>query len=283
MPTDLETTPTATREAPEAPPAVLELNEVRVWTSHRRMLLDGVTWTVRAGEHWALLGPNGAGKSTLLRVAGGVRFPSSGTVDVLGRRLGRVDVRALWPLIGFVNPARRAPEDLSLQEVVLTGATGTVQPLPDRYGAAERQRAARLLSTMRVDHLGGREFGTCSDGERMRALIARALMPSPRLLLLDEPSSGLDMTGREQLLAALAGLARQDAGVALVVVAHHLEDLPVTVDNALLLKGGRIVAAGPAVDVLTGERVGACFGMPLEIHRRAGRWTAVHPDGGSPA
>jgi iron complex transport system ATP-binding protein len=262
---------------------VLELHDVQVWTSHRKKLLDGISWTVDAGEHWALLGPNGAGKSTLLRVAGGVRFPSSGTVDVLGRRLGRVDVRTLWPLIGFVNPARRAPDDLTVEEVVLTGATGTVQPLWEHYGDRERERAAYLLGMMRVDHLADRAFGTCSDGERMRALIARALMPSPLLLLLDEPSAGLDMAGREHLLAALAGLARQDARVAMVIVAHHLEDLPVHIDHALLLQGGRIVSAGEAAEVLTGELVGRTFGMPVEIHRRGGRWMAVHPHDGPPA
>jgi iron complex transport system ATP-binding protein len=260
------------------PSDLLAVSGVRVWTPEGSVLLDGIDWHVRPGEHWALLGPNGAGKSTLLRIAGGLRHPSAGTVDVLGRRLGRVDVRTLWPLIGFVNPSLRPPPlDLAVEDVVLTGATGTIQPLWESYGPPERRRVARLLEVMGVARLVGREFGTCSDGERGRVLIARALVPAPRLLLLDEPTAGLDMAGREDLLAALAQLAGEEPDLASVVVSHHLEDLPVTTDHALLLDGGRVVASGPADDVLTDDIVSRCFGIAVRIHRTGGRWTAVHP------
>jgi iron complex transport system ATP-binding protein len=259
-------------------PAVLALSGVRVWTPQRAVLLDGINWRVHPGEHWALLGPNGAGKSTLLRIAAGLRHPSSGTVDILGRRLGRVDVRTLWPLIGFVNPARApTPPELGVEEVVLTGATGTTQPLWDRYGPAERRRAGRLLEVMGVARLAGREFGTCSDGERARVLIARALMPEPRLLLLDEPTAGLDMAGRENLLAALALLAGEEPDLATVVVAHHLEDLAETTSHAVLLNRARIVATGAVDDVVTDDAVSNCFGIAVRIHRAGGRWAAVHP------
>jgi iron complex transport system ATP-binding protein len=257
---------------------LLRLARVKVWTPERALLLDDVTWTVAEGEHWALLGPNGAGKSTLLRIAAGVRHPSSGTVDVLGRRLGRVDVRTLWPHIGFVNPSHRTPHELAVEDVVLTGATGTVQPLWERYGEPERQRAAWLLRVMGVARLAGRPFGTCSDGERARIIIARALMPAPRLLLLDEPSAGLDMAGREDLLAALADLSASVPGLASVVVAHHLEDLPVTTSHALLLAEGRITAAGTVDEVLQDGPVSRCFGVEVHIVRTSGRWAAVHPE-----
>src|SRR5712692_3673298 len=201
-----------------------------------------------------------------------------GTVDVLGGRLGKVDVRTLWPLIGFVNPSLRPPPpELAVEDVVLTGATGTIQPLWDRYGPPERRRVARLLEVMGVARLVGREFGTCSDGERGRVLIARALMPAPRLLLLDEPTAGLDMAGREDLLAGLAQLAGEEPDLASVVVSHHLEDLPVTTDHALLLNGGRVLSSGPVDDVLTDHIVSRCFQIAVHIHRTGGRWTAVHP------
>src|SRR5437879_9030649 len=256
---------------------LLAVAGVRVWTPEQTVLLDDINWHVRPGEHWALLGPNGAGKSTLLRIAGGLRHPSAGTVDVLGRRLGRVDVRTLWPLIGFVNPSLRPPPlELAVEDVVLTGATGTIQPLWESYGPPERRRVARLLEVMGVARLVGREFGTCSDGERARVLIARALMPTPRLLLLDEPSAGLDMAGREDLLAGLAELSASEPGLASVVVSHHLEDLPVTTTHAMLLAGGRAVASGPGDDVLTDATVSGCFGVGVRILRTGGRWAAVH-------
>ena len=254
------------------------MSGVRVWTPEGMVLLEGIRWTVAEGQHWALLGPNGAGKSTLLRIAAGVRHPSAGAVDVLGRRLGRVDVRTLWPRIGFVDPAHRTPQELAVEDVVLTGATGTVQPLWERYGDAERRRAAWLLELMAAGRLAGRAFGTCSDGERARVLIARALMPAPRLLLLDEPSAGLDMAGREDLLAGLADLSASEPALASVVVSHHLEDLPVTTTHAMLLAGGRAVASGPAGDVLADATVSRCFGVGVHIVRTGRRWAAVHPE-----
>jgi len=254
------------------------MSGVRVWTPEASVLLDGIGWTVAEGQHWALLGPNGAGKSTLLRIAAGVRHPSAGTVEVLGRRLGRVDVRTLWPRIGFVDPAHRIPHGLAVEDVVLTGATGTVQPLWERYGDVERRRAAWLLELMSTGRLAGRPIGECSDGERARVLIARALMPAPRLLLLDEPSAGLDMAGREDLLAGLAALSTSEPALASVVVSHHLEDLPPTTTHAMLLAGGRALASGPVGEVLQDATVSRCFGVGVRILRTGRRWAAVHPE-----
>jgi iron complex transport system ATP-binding protein len=261
--------------------AHVELEDVRVWTSERSDLLRKVTWRVRAGEHWALLGPNGAGKTTLLSVAGARRHPSAGVVRVLGERLGRVDMRELRRQIGVVDPALRMPDELTAEAVVLTGATGSVQPLWDRYGAAELARARELLELLGCAHLASRRVGTCSQGERGRVRIARALMPSPRLLLLDEPASGLDLTAREVLLAALGGLAAFEPDLATVVVSHHLEDLPAHTTHALLLAGGEVVAAGQVETALTGEAVSACFGVEVAVRRHNGRWLATMAGNGA--
>ncbi len=253
----------------------LELEGVRVWAPGSDDLLKGITWRVEPGEHWALLGPNGAGKTTLLSLAGARRQPSSGTVRVLGQRLGGVDMRELRRLVGVVDQDLRMPDELTAESVVLTGATGTIQPLWERYGDAERARARELLELMGCAHLARRRAGTCSQGERGRLRIARALMASPRLLLLDEPASGLDLAARELLLAALDELAVFEPDLATVLVSHYLEDLPPRTSHALLLSAGEVVAAGEAASALSSEAVSACFGIGVEVRRQDGRWLAT--------
>ena len=253
---------------------VLLFSDVRLWTPAGAGILRDISWTVRPGEHWALLGPNGSGKSTLLSLAGAVRHPSGGTVTVLGGRLGRVDMPALRRRIGVVDPMLRLLEWLTVEDVVLTGATGTIRPLWDRYGPAERERARELLALVGCTELAGREIATCSQGERQRVRIARALMPSPPLLLLDEPAVGLDLPAREALLGALAALAAADPALTTVLVTHHLEELPATTTHALLLRAGEVVAAGPVGAKLTSDNVSACFGFDVRVARKAGRWTA---------
>lgn len=241
-----------------------------------RLLLDRVSLTIRAGEHWALLGPNGAGKSTLLQIMATYAYPTRGRVDVLGHRLGRVDVFSLRPWIGHVSPHHRVDPQRSVREVVLTGVTGTIQLVQRREtSAAELARAAQLATLM---GLSGREdapWRVLSAGERGRALIARALMAQPRLLLLDEPATGLDVAGREQLVASLDDLRGRLPGLATVLVTHHLEELPASTTHALLLRDGRLVAAGAASDVLTADLASRCFGHPLTVTRNAGRWAAT--------
>ncbi len=255
-----------------------------VWPPGSDPVVVDVDWDVYPGEHWALLGPNGAGKTTLLSMAAAERHPSTGAVEVLGERLGRTDLRELRARIGVVDARLRIPPRLTVRDYVLTGATGTVQPLPGRYGPAERQHAAELLDVLRVDRLADRLAVTCSAGELGRARIARALMPRPRLLLLDEPTAGLDLPGREQLLGALADLVAAAPELASVVVAHHLEDLPSTTSHAVLLRAGHVLACGPADDVLGAAALSDCFGLPLQVQRRGGRWTAwaVRPAVGHP-
>ena len=231
---------------------------------------------IRAGEHWALLGPNGAGKSTLLQIMATYAYPSRGHVELLGFRLGRVNVFDLRPWIGHVSPHHRVDLHRTVEEVVLTGTTGTIQLVQRReVSAAELSRAAALTELMGLADRADARWQVLSVGERGRTLIARALMAQPRLLLLDEPAAGLDVAGREQLVASLDNLRRRQPGLATVLVTHHLEELPASTTHALLLRAGRMLGAGPVGDVLTTELASACFGHPVAINKHAGRWAAV--------
>jgi iron complex transport system ATP-binding protein len=241
-----------------------------------QLLLDDVSVTIRAGEHWALLGPNGAGKSSLLQIMATYAYPTRGVADVLGHRMGRVNVFGLRPRIGHVSPHHRVDPHRSVAEVVLTGATGTMQLVQRRQSRpAELARAAGVTELMGLTSRAATPWRVLSQGERSRALIARALMTEPELLLLDEPAAGLDVAGREQLLASVDELRQRAPGLATVLVTHHLEELPATTTHALLMRGGRILAAGAAGDVLTSGLASACFGHPVTITRHAGRWAAT--------
>ncbi|MFF4631200.1 ABC transporter ATP-binding protein [Streptomyces griseorubiginosus] len=252
---------------------VLRAEDVRV-VRDGRPILQEVSLTVRAGEHWALLGANGAGKSTLLGLLGARVHPTGGTVEVLGRRLGRVDLRELRTEVGHVDPRHPLGAPLRVRDVVLTGLTNSVAPLPRWHPTDEqRDRADRLIATLGLAGLADARWPTLSQGQRGRTLIARALMPQPRLLLLDEPATGLDLPGREQLIDALGELRREHPALATVLVTHHLEELPPGTTHALLLREGRVLARGPASHVLTGDQVGKCFDLPLVLERHDGRWT----------
>ncbi|MBL7495051.1 ATP-binding cassette domain-containing protein [Frankia sp. CNm7] len=240
-----------------------------------RDLLRGVDLTVRAGEHWTLLGPNGAGKSTLLGLLGAVTHPTRGTVRVLGRQLGRVDVRALRAAIGHVNPRHPLQSPLTVREVVLTGVTSTIDLVPRWTPTTEQERDAdELLDVLGIGAIRDARWPDLSQGERGRALIARALMPRPRLLLLDEPTTGLDVAAREQLLTGLDELRAEHPDLASVLVTHHLEEIPASSTHAVLLRDGEVVASGAIDEVLTTERVSACFGHPIRVARLDGRFVA---------
>ncbi|MFJ3666517.1 ABC transporter ATP-binding protein [Streptomyces sp. NPDC090106] len=256
-----------------APATVLRAEDVHV-VRDGRPLLQEVSLTVRAGEHWALLGANGAGKSTLLGLLGARVHPTRGSVEVLGRRLGRVDLRELRALVGHVDPRHPLGEALRVRDVVMTGLTNSVAPQPRwRPTAEQEERAERLIGTLGLTAHRDARWPTLSQGQRGRTLIARALMPEPRLLLLDEPATGLDLPGREHLLAALDELRREHPGLATVLVTHHLEELPAGTTHAMLLRDGRVLGQGPAAEVLTGDLVGKCFDLPLDLERRDGRWS----------
>ncbi|MGW0661998.1 ABC transporter ATP-binding protein [Streptodolium elevatio] len=246
---------------------------VRKYTTGQ-VILDGIDWTVRAGEHWALLGANGAGKTTVLRLLGATMHPTVGTVDVLGHRLGRVDVRELRAVIGFVSSAQKVPLDETAHTVVLTGATGTVQPLWRKYDAATRARADELLAELDLKELADRPYGVCSGGQRARILIARALLAEPALLLLDEPFNALDLPSREDLIDAMHRLAAARPRLATVTVTHHLEELAPNIGHAMLLRDGRVQASGPVAEVLTSPNLTSCFARPIEVTHHHDRWAA---------
>ncbi|TYB60252.1 ATP-binding cassette domain-containing protein [Nonomuraea sp. PA05] len=241
-----------------------------------RHLLQDISLTVNPGEHWALLGANGAGKSTLLSLLGAVTHPSRGVVEVLGRTMGRVDVRELRSYLGHINPRHTPDGPLRVRDVVLTGLTNTAAPVPRWTPTGqEAERADRLIAMLGMSHRARATWATLSQGERGRALIARALMPQPRLLLLDEPATGLDLAAREQLLASIDALRARHSALATVLVTHHLEELPATTTHAMLLRDGRCLAGGPVGDVLTSELVSACFDHPVRLVRSDdGRWAA---------
>jgi iron complex transport system ATP-binding protein len=255
-------------------PSVLELRDVTCRRDGSE-IIRGVSFTVRAGEHWAMIGPNGAGKSTLLGFCGAVTHPTSGTVRVLGEQLGRVELQALRRAIGHVNPRHPLRSALPARDIVLTGLTGTIERAP-RWAptAEEAARADALIESLGLGGKAGFRWNVLSQGERGRVLIARALVCEPRLILLDEPSTGLDIAAREQLLESIDLLSETHPEVASVLVTHHLEELPSSTTHALLLADGRVVAAGPAAAALTSEHVSAAFKHPIDVRHDDGRWSA---------
>lgn len=239
-------------------------------------ILAGLTWTVHDDERWVLLGPNGAGKSTLLSIAATRQHPTTGTVRILGETMGMSDVFDLRPMIGLVGAGltETIPHREPVRDVVVTASWGITGRWREAYDDADLRRADRLLRLMGMSELAERRFGTLSDGERKRALIARALMSDPEVLLLDEPAAGLDLGGREQLVSRLSTMAADPAAPTTVLVTHHVEEIPPSVTHALLLRAGLTVAQGPVNDVLTNEALSAAYGIPLDVQRRDGRWSA---------
>jgi iron complex transport system ATP-binding protein len=255
--------------------AVLDLHDVTVRRG-ATTILDHIDWRVADGERWVVLGRNGAGKTTLLQVASGRMHPSNGTADVLGSRLGRVDVFELRPRIGVASAAladRFAPGERVL-DIVLTAAYGMTGRWRERYEELDDERARTLLAAFGMTAFADRTWGTLSEGERKRTQIARALMTDPELLLLDEPAAGLDLGGREELVAALAELAGHRASPVLVLVTHHVEEIPPGFTHLLLLREGRVHAAGPLEEVLTGPQLSSAFGLELVVDRHGDRWSA---------
>jgi iron complex transport system ATP-binding protein len=239
-------------------------------------LLRGITWQVELDERWVILGPNGAGKTTLLNLAAARLHPTRGTVRVLGERLGRVDVNELRTRIGLATSglAERIPGDETVHNVVLTASWAVVGRFREGYEAIDEIRARGLLDQLGMAALADRLFGTLSEGERKRTMIARALMTDPEILLLDEPAAGLDLGAREDLVARLSELAQDPDAPALVLVTHHVEEIPPGFTHALLIREGTIVAQGLLGDTVTSENLSKTFGMPLQVTHSAGRFAA---------
>jgi iron complex transport system ATP-binding protein len=239
-------------------------------------LLRGVDWTVDADHRWVVLGPNGAGKTTLLQLAAAQMHPTRGEVRLLGETLGAVDVFELRPRIGLTSAALAARIESAEKtgDIVVSAGYAVVGRWREQYDVHDLTRAGMLMQQWGVEQFAHRPFGTLSEGERKRAQIARALMPDPELLLLDEPGAGLDLGGREDLVARLSDLAKYHYAPAQVLVTHHVEEIPPGYTHALLLRGGEVVAAGPADDVLTDSALSETFGLSLSLSRTNGRFTA---------
>ncbi|MFG3437998.1 ABC transporter ATP-binding protein [Nonomuraea sp. NPDC047897] len=255
---------------------VLRLQDVAV-RRDGAALLRGIDWEVNADERWVVVGPNGAGKTTLLQVASTLLYPSEGVVEVLGERLGQTDVFDLRPRIGLASAAlaERIPPEEKVIDLVLTASYGIMGRWTEEYDSNDVTRAVELIDMLGAAHLIRRRFGTLSEGERKRVQIARALMPDPEVLLLDEPAAGLDLGGREDLVRRLAVLAQDFRSPTLVLVTHHVEEVPSGFTHGLLLRNGSVVAQGPLEQVMTADNLSRTFGLPLSLDRSAeGRWYA---------
>ena len=254
---------------------VIDVEAATVMRGSAELVRD-VSWRVEPDERWVVLGPNGAGKTTLLNLAAARLFPTRGTVRVLGETLGKVDVTELRTRVGLTTVAlhdRIPPEEVVL-DVVRTAAWGVVGSFREQYHMLDTDRARELLHQIGAGGLVGRRYGTLSEGERKRVQIARALMTDPELLLLDEPAAGLDLGGREDLVRRLAALAHDPHAPALVLVTHHVEEIPPGFDRALLLRQGAVVAQGPLHAVLTSANLSVTFDAPLQVSFADGRFTA---------
>jgi iron complex transport system ATP-binding protein len=256
--------------------AALELRDAEVRIDGR-VVLGPIDLSVRRGERWVLLGPNGGGKTTLLALAGARRQPSRGRVTVLGSALGASDVRSLHPRISHTSHvlSELMPPGLSVLTVVLTGKRATIAPWFQTFDDDDERRAAAQLERVGCGPLAGRRFSSCSQGERQRVLLARALFSEPELLILDEPASGLDLPARETLIEALERAMARDAATTFLLATHHLEEIPPSTTHAALLREGRLIAGGSIDRVLTADALRACFGIELEVGRRGDRWWAA--------
>jgi iron complex transport system ATP-binding protein len=244
------------------------------------VVLSGIDWTVGAGERWAVLGPNGAGKTSLLQLSSGYLHPTRGSVRILGHRLGRVDVRRLREQIGMVSAAvtRMLLPRVTAVEVVMAGRYAHLEPWWHEYRDEDRDRAAGLLAEAGFAYVAHRPFGVLSEGERQQVLLARTLMADPSLLLLDEPAAGLDVGGRERLVARLARLAADTSAPPLVLVTHHVEEIPQHFSHLLLVREGRVVTLGPISEALNSEALSDCFGLRLTLSDHDGRWSCRAAD-----
>jgi iron complex transport system ATP-binding protein len=241
-----------------------------------RVLVGPVDWQVELDERWVVIGPNGAGKTSLLRMAAAMEYPSSGTAVVLGERLGRVDMAELRQRVGLSSSAlsQRVPDEELVRDVVVSAGYAVLGRWHERYDDVDYLRALDTLESVGAEHLADRTFGTLSEGERKRVLIARSLMTDPELLLLDEPAAGLDLGGREELVARLADLAADPESPALVLVTHHVEEIPPGFSHCLILSEGRVLAAGLLRDTLTAANLSAAFGQSIAVDTVDGRYFA---------
>src|SRR5680860_73666 len=245
---------------------VLQFSDVSVVRAGAS-ILDSVNWSVDDDQRWVILGPNGAGKTTLLQIAAAILHPSSGKADVLEEPLGSTDLFELRPRVGFASTAmaRRVPASEKVLDVVMTAAYSVTGRWNEEYEDIDERRAQRVLVEWKLDHLAERKFGTLSDGEQKRVQIARSVMTDPEILLLDEPAASLDLGAREALLQLLSGYASENRSPAIIMVTHHVEEIPLGFTHVLLIKNGGIVASGPISEALTAEALSETFGLNLSL------------------
>ena len=256
--------------------AVLNLADV-TFVRDGRTILAPLSWQVAADERWLVLGANGSGKTTLLRIASMYEHPSAGTVDLLDQRLGRTDVRQLRRRVGYLSASLAAQlrGELRCLDVVMTAKYAALEPWWHRYTTDDEARALECLDRMGVGWTAQKSLGTVSSGEQQRVLLARTLMNEPGIVLLDEPSARLDLGGREHLVQALSELTLDRAAAPLVLVTHHLDEVPPGMTHVLMLRDGHVIAKGPLDECLTSEKLSECFDLPLQLERRAdGRLSA---------
>lgn len=256
-------------------PQVLDFSDVVV-RRNAKDIVSHLDWQVDGDQRWVVLGANGAGKTTILQLAATLDHPTSGAVTILGERLGRTDVFELRPRIGFASSAmaKRIPAEETVLNVVLTAAFSVLGRWNEQYDRIDERRALRVLAEWKLDHLADRTFGTLSDGEQKRVQIARAVMTDPELLLLDEPTASLDLGAREELLELLSGYAQAPTTPAMVMVTHHVEEIPVGFTHVLLLRAGAVVASGPIAETLTAQNLSETFGMSIVVSEADGRYAA---------
>lgn len=255
--------------------AILELSDISVRRGDR-IILGPLNWQVLEGERWVILGPNGAGKTTLLQICSSLIHPTTGEINILGEKLGKVDVFELRTRIGLTSSAlvEQFPPDELVMDVVLTAAYAMLGRWQEKYDLWDESRAMALLTALGVRELGERLFGSLSEGEKKRVQIARALMADPELLLLDEPASSLDLGGREDLLRRIESLSKDPLAPATVIVTHHIEEIPVGTTHALLLREGAVVAQGEVASVITDQNLTQAYGLAINVQTDAGRFFA---------
>jgi len=240
-------------------------------------ILSNINWTVNAGERWTILGLNGSGKTSLLRLAALYLHPSSGGIKILDNELGKFDVRTLRKRIGFSSQAvvDMIRPNIKTSEVVVTGLHAALETWWDSYTDSDIARATALLQTVGMGDKADRVFNSLSAGERQRVLLARTLMTEPEILLLDEPTAGLDFVGREQLIATLDKLSIEKPNLPMVMVTHHTEEIPTNFTHCLMIKNGAVVASGPIDEILTSENLSECYDTQVEITKKDNRWYSL--------
>ncbi len=255
--------------------SVVEFENVSV-VRDGKLILDDITWAVGPDERWVIIGPNGAGKTTLLLLAAAHEHPTEGALTILGEQLGEGDVFGLRPRLGFASTAmaRQIPPTETVVNVVMTAAWAVTGRWNEQYESVDEERARRVLAEWKLDRLADRRFGTLSDGEQKRTMIARAVMTDPEILLLDEPAASLDLGSREELVRLLGEFAISPTAPVIIMVTHHVEEIPPGFTHALVIAEGRIQSAGPISSTLDSDTLSATFGIPIIVSRFAGRFAA---------